>query len=195
VTQPNGLDDFKRIWRGQSTEDTKLTLEQVRQKARSLQLRRQVIGFVLLPFSIVMTILFSWLMWRAWVEHRPGGLLLIPIVVCLQGIPLSIKLIRTRRIAADAGFKTSVEVYRAQFELERALTPRVWGSFGALMLAGAIGAVDLWIQSPVFPAWDAAEFGVGYILIGVIVYLAIRYKNRQIDRALHIVHGLEQDIE
>src|SRR5262245_35231177 len=148
-----------------------------------------------MPFSIVMTIFFSWLMWRAWVEHRPGGLLLVPIVVCLQGIPLSIMLIRTRRIPVDAGLKTSLEVYRAQFELERALIPRVWGSFGAVMLMGAIGAVDVWIQSPVFPTWDAAEFGVGYILIGVLVYLAIRYKNRQIDWAIHIVHRLEQDIE
>jgi hypothetical protein len=195
MTEQSPLDDFKRIWRGQSTEDTKLTLEQVREKARGFQVLKRAVGFVMLPFSVVMTIFFSRGMARAWMEHRPGGLLLIPIGVCLQLIYLSISLTRARSVAPDAGFRTSLEVYRAHFELERALTPRVFGLFGLLMLAGAIGAVDLWMQSRVFPAWDAADFSLGYVLIGVIVYFSIRYKYRQIDHALHMAEGLEKDIE
>ena len=48
---------------------------------------------------------------------------------------------------------------------------------------------------PVLPAWDAARFALGAVLIGVIVHLGIRYKNRQIDRAFRTVDGLDRDIE
>jgi hypothetical protein len=195
MTEPQGLDNLKRIWQGQPTEDTKLTLEQVREKARSFQLQKRVAGLVALPISIGLTILFSRGLARAWVEHRPGGLILIPFLVfCLHSVYHSIILIGTRRIAANAGFKTSLEAYRSHFERERYVTPRAWIIVGLMMLAGTISALGLWIQLPVFPVKDAVEFGFGYVLIGLITYVGIRFKYRQIDHALHLVEGLERDI-
>lgn len=63
------------------------------------------------------------------------------------------------------------------------------------MLAGVSAVLYLWFQSPVFPARDAFEFAFGAVLIGVLVYLGIRHKNRQIDKALRVVDGLERDID
>ena len=195
MTEPQGLDNIKRIWQGQSTEDTKLTLEQVREKARSYQSKKRIGGFIMLPLSIFLTILFSRAMAGAWMEHRPEGEVLIPILVGLLLIYRSIMLIRSRKLAPNAGFSTSLEVYRAHFEQVRALVPWVWGSMIAIILATTIGAMNLWMQSPVFHPWDVAQFGLAYALIGVIVYFGVRYKQRQIDQALRMVEGLERDIE
>jgi hypothetical protein len=149
----------------------------------------------MLPLSIFLTILFSRALVRAWMEHRPEGETLIPILVGLWLIYMSIMFIRSRKLAPNAGFSTSLEVYRAHFEQVRALIPWVWGSMIALMLATTIGAINLWVQSPVFHAWDVAQFGLAYALIGVIIYIGVRYKHRQIDQALRMVDGLERDIE
>jgi hypothetical protein len=195
MTEPQGLDNLKRIWQGQSTEDTKLTLEEVRERAQRFQLEKRVAGWIILPASLLMTSFFIRLFVQAWREHRPGGAMLIPIVVCLNLLYVSILFIRSRKLASDAGLRTSLETYRAHFEQERALTPRVWGSFGAMMLLGAIGALNLWMQARVFPTRFAIQFGIAYVLIGVIGYLGIRYKYRQIDQALRMVDGLERDIE
>jgi hypothetical protein len=195
MTEPQNLNDFKRIWQGQSTEDTKLTLEQVREKARSYQSQKRVGGLISLPISIFLTILFSRTMVRAWMEHRPEGETLIPILVGLWLIHRSIMWIGSRKLAPNAGFRTSLEVYRAHFEQVRALIPWIWGSMIAIMVATTIGAINLWMQSPVFHAWDVAQFGLAYALIGVIIYLGVRYKYRQIDQALHMVEGLDRDID
>jgi hypothetical protein len=195
MTEPQGLDNLKRIWQGQSTEDTKLTLEEVRERAQRFQLEKRVVGWIMLPLSLFMTSFFIRLMVQAWMEHRPGGAILIPIVVCLNLLYVSIMFIRSRKLASDAGVRSSLEAYRAHFEQERTLIPRVWGSFGAILLLGAIGALDLWMQARVFPIGAAVQFGIALALMGVIGYLGIRYKNRQIDHALHLVDGLERDIE
>lgn len=195
MTGPDRMDDFKRIWQGQDTEDTKLTLEQVREKAGGFQSQKRVVGWVTLPFTTGITIFFSWLLLRAWMEHRPEVVMLIPIFVCLNFVYFSISLIRSPKVDPGTGFKTCLDVYRAHFEQERTLRRRVWLPIGLMLLAIAIGAVNVWRQSPIFPIRDAAQLGLGYILIVGLLYLGGRYKDRQIDRALHMVEGLERDIE
>ena len=90
MTEPQGLDNWKRIWQSQSREDTKLTLEQVREKARSLQLQRRTVGWALLSIAILMMTFYIRLMVRTLAEHRPGGVILIPIGVCILYICISV---------------------------------------------------------------------------------------------------------
>ena len=106
---------------------TKLTLEQVREKVRSVQLQKRVTGFVMLPIAVGITIFLGRFLAQAWAEHRPAWLLIVLVAVCLHGVYHSITLIRTRRTDANAGFENSLDAYRAHFALERALTPRGWG--------------------------------------------------------------------
>jgi hypothetical protein len=125
-----------------------------------------------------MTIFFRWLSVRAWVEHRPGGLLLIPIIACLQFIPISILVIRRPRVLPTAGYSTALKVYALISNWSGIWRHNYGVPLARWMPGGAIGAVDLCTQAPVFHVWDAAEFGLAYV-----------YKKRQIEQALQMIEA------
>jgi hypothetical protein len=111
----------------------------------------------------------------------------------LYFVYLSIKMIRNRAVATDAGFRTSLDLYRSHYEWERRMISRIWGAVEILMFLAAITAIDRWMEMARFPTADATQVGLAYLLFWAVAFVIIRQHHRTIDRALHMVDGLEND--
>jgi hypothetical protein len=209
MTQHRAENEFKRIWQAQPQEKMGMSLEQIRVKGLRLQRMRRLAGWTTLPVFALCTLFFVFVLIRAaagplWIAaygaSSVGRLLwiaidrlpVIPIGVGIYLMHLSISFfIRTKTLASGSGLKTSVVAYRAYFEWERTVQRRIVGVLAVSMIGFGLDAVGWWIRVSTFPLRDAVQFGLGYGLVGILIYIAHRHHRIRLRREFQMLDELE----
>jgi hypothetical protein len=209
MTRGRAEDEFKRNWQTQPREKMRMSLEQIREKGLRLQRIRRLVGWTTLPVFVLCTLFFVFVLVRAakgplWISAygaSAGGRLLwiavdrlpiIPIGVGIYLIHLSISFfIRTKTLASDSGLKPSVAVYRDYFEWERRVRRRIFAVLAVSMIGFGLDAAGWWMRVSTFPLQDALQFGLGYALVGVLIYIAQRHHRFRLRREFRLLDDLE----
>ena len=113
-------EDPKTIWQNQSAEKSTMTLEQMRQRARELNVktRRQLLGTLTVPVVIALFYAFAVRQFQSLQE------VLHPLFACalawsLVGLYFLNRGKRSRAMPAEAGFSAGIEFYRSEIERRR----------------------------------------------------------------------------
>jgi hypothetical protein len=148
-----------------------------------------------LVFFVAVLVLYFQLLLRAIARSETFGewFLVFACAILMYLAYLAFNGITAKRLAPDAGLKTSIDSYRAYFEWERRHGLHVFAAYCTILTGAAIAAVRLWSLAAEFPARYALQFGLAYVLIGIVTFLGWKYKSRQLQREFDMLDALEKD--
>ena len=124
----------KELWRNQQTEVKAMTLEQINRKARELQSKTRQALLRNLGVALFTILLCAFLIWNV---HNPAGQVAFSIVIAwsLLGQYFINRKMWTAEPPVDAGFSTSIDLYRREVERRRHLFNNdLFWSFAPLLL-------------------------------------------------------------
>ena len=123
------MHDPKKIWQDQPTEPIKMSLDEIRRKAQTLQTKSRLKVLAAMLIGLFLCIAFARM--AVVVEDvipRIGwGMLSL---YGLYGVYHAFRWIWPGRLAADATFSTSLEFYRKELERQRDYSWRLWRRSG-----------------------------------------------------------------
>lgn len=123
------MNDPKKIWQGQETEPIKMSLDEIRRKARKLQTKARLAARVWIVIGLSLSLAFAGSSARAQdlVERIGWGVLSL---WGLYGAYQAYRWIWPGRLAADATLSTSLDFYREELERQRDYARHIWRRSG-----------------------------------------------------------------
>jgi hypothetical protein len=126
---PDEFSDPKKIWQSQPTEATKMSLDQVRRKARKLQTRARAAAVLWIVIGLALCVAF------AHSFFKDQGLLLrigwgILSLWSLYGAYHAYRWIWPGNLTDDGTLRTSVDSYRSELERQRDYGLHIWRRSG-----------------------------------------------------------------
>jgi hypothetical protein len=174
------MQDPKQIWQTQPTEQMRMSLEEIRRKARALQTKARLSALTQVVIGIALCIFFGWTCARARdVVPRIGWGVLS--VWGIYGAFQAYRWVWPSSLATDAPLSTSLAFYRRELERQRDYERQIWVKSGLIFcfLGLAIVLVPPLIQASASPRRlvNAAPF---FILLSVwfVVFFRMRKKTR-----------------
>lgn len=190
------MSDPKKIWQDQPTEPIKMSLEEIRRKARKFQAKgrlKVLAAMVIGPFVCVAS------------AHMAAGVQdVVPRIGWgvlslwgLYGAYATYKWIWPRRLAEDATLSTSLDFYRSELERRRDYERHIWRRSG---LTFCFAGVALALIPELIPALEtprlllnAAPFFV-LLVIWFVLFFFIRKRNRlKLQREIDELNALERN--
>ena len=172
-----------------------MSLQEIRDKVRKLHETRRNVSWMCLVFFVAVLVFYFQLLLRAIARGETFGewFLVFVCVILIYLAFLACKGITARKLAPDAGLKTSIDSYRAYFEWERRHGLHVFAVHCTILTGVAIAAVRLWSLAAEFPTRYALQFGLAYVLIGIVTFIGWKLKSRQLQREFDMLDALEKD--
>lgn len=183
----------KTVWQSQKNEETRMTLELLRQRVRDLNARRRR-DLLITVFAAAIVLALS-----AWGIPRTHSLAIqIAFVLssawALAGLYFERRGLRRAELLDDSTLHTGLEFYRLQIQQNLALFHRTlpW-TFGPIILAVAAIALVLagMVQSQNQPLSKIAPFCVLYVLWLIAAPAMRSRKRRELHRELDLLNSLE----
>lgn len=126
---PNEFSDPKQIWQNQPTEDTKMSLHEIRRKAHNLQRRAQAAAFLWIFIGLALCVAFthSFFRDRGLLVRTGWGILSL---WSLYGAYQAYRWIWPGSLADDGTLRMSVDSYRSELERQRDYGLHIWRRAG-----------------------------------------------------------------
>lgn len=190
--------DPRNIWQNQPTEPSTMTLEKIREKARELhaKTRRQLLGFVTAPLSVVFFYVFGIKAFPSSLQQMLHPLFAFALAWSLIGLYFLNRGMWFPALPGDAGFSTGLDFCRREIERRRYLLRRVllW-SFGPVLLA--IGTFILALamvgtrERGIFP--NAMPF-LTLVVVWIVGYFVVRMREqRELQREFDALNDIERE--
>ena len=178
----------KDIWQRQTVEPLKMSIDQIRVRARKherMVRRRNAVEY----FAVALVVAsFAYYIW-----HLHAALMRLGSGLCVAGlIYMAVQLHRrgsAKAVPPEMGLLSGIDFHRSELERQRDLLRGSWWWYlGPLLPGMAVLAVGTLIHSP-SPTWRGTMFVVAFCVATALAFLGIRrlhlkgvkYLQRQID--------------
>jgi hypothetical protein len=183
----------KTVWQSQRNEETRMTLELLRQRVRDLNARRRHQLFATVFAAAIVLSLSTWGITRTHF-FALQAVFVLSSTWALAGLYFIKRGLRNAELLNDSTLHTGLEFYKLQIEQNLAVFHRIlpW-TFGPMILAVAAIMFVLagLAQAQNQPLSKVAPF-LGLFLVWLIVFPAIRLrKRRELRRELDLLNSLE----
>jgi len=142
MTNPSPPYDIRKAWQSQRVEGTRMSIDEIRQKARKYQ---QKIGWRNLReyiAALVVVVFFSYNLW-----HNPDTVTGVGFAIIIAGMLYMIYQLHhrgsARSLPAEMGSASWLEFHRRELERQRDLVGGVWS----------------WYLGPIIPGWVVLMVG------------------------------------
>jgi hypothetical protein len=189
---PDEFSDPKKIWQNQPTEATKMSLDEIRSKARRVQRRAQAAAILWVVIGLALCVAFA----HSFVKDQ--GLLLrigwgILSLWSLYGAYHAYKWIWPGSLAEDGTLRTSVDSYRSELERQRDYGLHIWRRSGLTFCFLGLAFVVL---PPIIKALatprllkNAVPFFVLLLLWFIAFYFQRKRGQRRLQREIDELNG------
>ena len=163
----------KEIWQSQSVEPLKMSIDEIRVKARKherMVRRRNAIEY----FAVALVVAsFAYNIW-----HLHAALMRLGSGLCIAGlIYLAVQLHRrgsAKAVPPEMGWLSGIDFYRSELERQRDLLRSSWSWYLGPLLPGiAVLVVGALIHSPNL-TWRGIVFVVAFCVATALAFLGIR---------------------
>jgi hypothetical protein len=189
----NSPDDPKTLWQSQKNEETKMTLELLRQRVRDLNTRRRR---DLLTTVAVAAIVLGVSVFGVGRTHFLGLQIIFVLssIWALAGLYFIKRGLRSAELLADSTLHTGLEYYRLQIQQNLAIFNRVlpW-TYGPVIVAIGTLVVVLagMAQHESQPVSRIAPFCILFLLWMAAVPIVRSRKHRELRKELEVLNTLE----
>jgi polyferredoxin len=175
------MHDPQRIWQGQPTEAMKMSLDEIRRRARKLQTRGRLAALSTIVIGLVLCVLF------ALTAARPQELLgrIGWAILSLWGSYAAYQAYKWTwpgTLAADATLSTSLDFYRRELERKHDYARHVWRRAGLTFCFAGLALVVLPALIGAFRTprllLNVAPLLV-LLVIWLVVFFSLRRRNRR----------------
>lgn len=189
--------DPKKIWQGQPTETSAMTLEKIRNKMRELhgKRRRNVLGTVAGPLAAIFSYVLCAKEFPA-LQHVLQPLLVLALIWSVAGVIFLNRGMWPAAMPGDTGLSTGLEFCREEIERRRTFLGRVlvW-SFGPALLC--IGTIVLALVMAGARGHGIIPNGLPFltlVAVWIVAYFVIRLReHRELDRHADELNAIERE--
>jgi hypothetical protein len=180
--------DPRKIWQDQHMETPKMSLDEIRRRARKLEEKGRLEAIVLIAVGLLLCPFFGWTAVRV-TETIPRIGWSVLSLWCLYCVWRGYRWVWPRTAATDSPSETSLEFYRSELEKQRDLNQHLWRRSGLVWLFAGLAL----IIAPAIKQW--AKNGVPFfVLLGiwfVSFFFIRRHKVRSLQREIDELKNVE----